>query len=320
MNSVLEQLSNIGIVPVIKIDRAKDALPLANALIKGGLPCAEVTFRTDAAEEAIRAISSAYPEMLVGAGTVLTTKQADTAVNAGAKFIVSPGFNSKVVAHCIKMGYPITPGISSPSEIEQAIEMGLGVVKFFPAEAAGGLAVIKAMSAPYAGIKFIPTGGINLSNFKSYLDFPKVLACGGSWMVSADMINSGDFEGIERLTSEAVKEMLGFNLAHIGINCKNEAEARGAADSFSSIFGFKNVEGLGGILSGNIIELLKSPYLGKKGHIAIKTNYINRAIYHLELKGVSFSPESTKYNAKGGLNAIYLLDEIGGFAVHLLQA
>lgn len=204
MDKTIEQLSTIGLVPVVKLDRPEDAEPLAKALIAGGLPCAEVTFRTDAAEESIRIISEKYPEMLVGAGTVLTTDQVDRALAAGAKFMVSPGLNPKVVLYCQEKNIPIVPGCMTPSEIEQALELGLNVVKFFPAEAAGGLAMIKAMSAPYVNVKFMPTGGINAKNLPEYLAFGKVIACGGSWMVSGKLINEGKFDEIEKLTKEAV--------------------------------------------------------------------------------------------------------------------
>ena len=180
MNKVLEEISKIGIVPVIALDRAEDAEPLAKALCDGGLPCAEVTFRTAAAEESIRIMSDRFPDMLVGAGTVLTTEQVDRAVNAGAKFIVSPGLNPKVVKYCVDKNIPITPGTSNPSDVEAAIELGLDVVKFFPAEAAGGLNMIKSMAAPYTNMKFMPTGGINAKNLTSYLDFNRIIACGGS--------------------------------------------------------------------------------------------------------------------------------------------
>ena len=217
MNEILKEISRMGIVPVIALDDAKDAKPLAQALCEGGLPCAEVTFRTAAAEESIRIMAQEFPEMLVGAGTVLTTEQVDRAVAAGAKFIVSPGLNPKVVKYCVDKNIPITPGTSSPTDIEQAIELGLEVVKFFPAEASGGLAKIKAMAAPYVNMKFMPTGGINAKNLIDYLNFPKIIACGGSWMVSKDMITAGEFDKIREMTKEAVTAMLGFELAHVGI-------------------------------------------------------------------------------------------------------
>lgn len=203
MNAVLEEIQKLGIVPVVVLNDAKDAEPLAKALCEGGLPCAEVTFRTDAAEESIRIIAEKYPQMLVGAGTVLTTDQVDRAVAAGAKFIVSPGFNPKVVKYCLDKNIPVTPGTQTPSEMEQAIEMGLDVVKFFPAEPAGGLAMIKAVAAPYTMLKFMPTGGINLNNVEEYLQYDRILACGGSWMVKGDLIKAGRFDEIMQMTKDA---------------------------------------------------------------------------------------------------------------------
>ena len=212
MNDTLKEIGHTGIVPVVVLNKVADAVPLADALIKGGLPCAEVTFRTDAAEESIREIAKKFPEMFVGAGTVLTTEQVDRAIGAGAKFIVSPGFNPKVVEYCIKNNYPICPGIMTPTELEMALGFGLDVVKFFPAENAGGLKMIKAMAAPYTMMKFMPTGGINATNVRDYLACDKILACGGSWMVKGDLIKAGDFAAIEKLTAEAaaiVKEIRG---------------------------------------------------------------------------------------------------------------
>ena len=205
MNEVLEKIQEIGIVPVVVLDDVKDAAPLAKALCEGGLPCAEVTFRTAAAEESIRIMSEQFPEMLVGAGTVLTTEQVDRAVAAGAKFIVSPGLNPRIVKYCVEKGILITPGCANPSDIEQALENGLDVVKFFPAEPAGGLKMIKAMAAPYVGVKFMPTGGINQNNVRDYLAYDRILACGGSWMVKGDMVAAGEFDKIKELAKEAVE-------------------------------------------------------------------------------------------------------------------
>ena len=205
MHDVLEKIQEIGIVPVVVLEDAKDAAPLAQALMDGGLPCAEVTFRTDAAEESIRIMSEQFPDMLVGAGTVLTTDQVDRAVAAGAKFIVSPGLNPRIVKYCVDKGILITPGCSNPSDVEQALENGLEVVKFFPAEAAGGLPMIKAMAAPYVGVKFMPTGGINAKNVRDYLSYDRVIACGGSWMVKGELVKEGKFDEIEKLTRGAVE-------------------------------------------------------------------------------------------------------------------
>lgn len=318
MNAVLEQISKIGIVPVVKIDRAKDALPLAKALCAGGLPCAEVTFRTGAAAEAIRIMTENFPHMCVGAGTVLNAEQVDAAVAAGAKFIVSPGLNPRTVRYCTEKNIPVTPGVSSPSDIEQAIELGLDVVKFFPAEQSGGLAKIKAMAAPYVNMKFMPTGGVNAKNLNSYLDFEKVIACGGSWMVPGDLVNQGAWDKIEALTREAVKTMLGFEIVHVGINLANEEEAVKVADRFSFLFGMPQNVGKGGIFVGTSVEVLKTPMRGTMGHIAIGTNYIDRAAYYMtNVLGAEF--DEPVRDEKGNYKAIYLKEEIGGFAVHLMQ-
>ena len=203
MNPILQEIEKIGIIPVVVLDDPNDAIPLAKALCDGGLFCAEITFRTAAAEESIRLIAREYPDMLVGAGTVLTTEQVDRAVDAGARFIVSPGFNPRIVQYCAEKGILIIPGCSNPSDVEAAIEKGLSVVKFFPAEQAGGLAYIKAIAAPYVGMKFMPTGGITPDNVRTYLSYNRIIACGGSWMVKNDLIQSGNFEKIKELAAEA---------------------------------------------------------------------------------------------------------------------
>ncbi len=198
-------IGEYGVVPVVVLKKTEDAVPLADALVRGGLPCAEVTFRTDAAEESIRLMSEKYPEMLVGAGTVLTTEQVDRAVGAGAKFIVSPGFDPEIVDYCIEKNIPVFPGCITPSEVAQAVKRGLEVVKFFPAEQSGGVAMIKAMGAPYGMVKFMPTGGINAKNLSEYLSCSNIVCCGGSWMVKGDLIAEGKFDEITELTREAVE-------------------------------------------------------------------------------------------------------------------
>jgi 2-dehydro-3-deoxyphosphogluconate aldolase / (4S)-4-hydroxy-2-oxoglutarate aldolase len=319
MNDVLKKIANIGIVPVVVLDDAKDAKPLAKALINGGLPCAEVTFRTAAAEESIRIIAKEYPEMLVGAGTVLTIDQVDRAVNAGAKFIVSPGFNPTIVKYCISKNIPVCPGTNNPSNIEAALELGLDVVKFFPAEASGGIEMIKAMAAPYTNVKFMPTGGINAKNICDYLAFDKIIACGGSWMVKKDLVAAGKFDEIEKLTEEAVRTMLGFSLRHIGINCEDGDKAESVADSFDNLFGFTKKVGNSSVFAGVEIEAMKKIGRGTNGHIAIGTNSVARAKNYLEtVKGVKFIEDSACYKGEK-LTAIYLEGEIGGFAVHLVQ-
>ena len=203
--SELEMIQELGVVPVVVLNDAKDARPLAEALCEGGLPCAEVTFRTEAAEESIRSMTKEFPEMLVGAGTVLTVEQADRAIDAGAKFIVSPGFDPEIVDDCLERSIPVFPGCITPSEVAQAVKRGLEVIKFFPAEQFGGIDTIKALAAPYTDIKFMPTGGINAANLEKYLAYDRIVACGGSWMVKADLIRNEEFDIVKKLTAEAVK-------------------------------------------------------------------------------------------------------------------
>ena len=324
MHAVLEELMKIGIIPVIKIDDAKNAVPLAKALIAGNIPCAEVTFRTAQGEEAMKRINSELcskevPDILLGAGTVLTTEQVDKAIAAGAKFVVTPGFNPKVVSYCVQKGIPIAPGCSSPSDMEMALEMGINVVKFFPAEQSGGLEYIKTISAPYPSLFFIPTGGINAQNIVKYIANDKILACGGSWMVSSDLINAGDFDKITALCKEAQLNLLGFEVVHIGVNAENDDAALKAANRFSALFGFQNNIGVASIFSGPGIEVMKPPFFGKNGHIAIGTNSVHRARAFFERQGVEFNPDSVKTDNKGYTRVIYFKEEICGFAVHLVQ-
>ena len=204
MSELLQKVEELGVVPVVVLNDAKDAAPLAKALCEGGLPCAEVTFRTDAAEESIRIMASEFPEMLIGAGTVLTIDQVDRAVAAGAKFIVSPGFDPEIVDYCLSKDILVLPGCITPSEVAQAVKRGLKVIKFFPAEQFGGIATIKALAAPYTNVRFMPTGGISAKNLADYLSFKKIAACGGSWMVKGDMIAAGEFDKIKEMTKEAV--------------------------------------------------------------------------------------------------------------------
>lgn len=210
-DELIKKIEDIKIVPVVVLNDAENAKPLAKALCEGGLPCAEVTFRTDAAEESIRIMHEAYPEMMVGAGTVLTTEQVERAVSAGASFIVSPGFDPEIVDYCIEKNIPVFPGCITPSEIAQAVKRGLKVVKFFPAEQFGGVNTIKALAAPYVGLKFMPTGGINAGNIKDYLECKSVIACGGSWMVKGNIIEAKEFERIKEMTITAVSLAKGDN-------------------------------------------------------------------------------------------------------------
>jgi 2-dehydro-3-deoxyphosphogluconate aldolase/(4S)-4-hydroxy-2-oxoglutarate aldolase len=204
MTDTVKMLGELGLIPVVAIEDAKDAVPLGEALVAGGLPCAEITFRTAAAQDAIRQMSEALPEMLVGAGTVISVQQAEQAVAAGAKFIVSPGFDPDVVDWCLAHDIPVTPGVLTPTEVTMALAKGLKVLKFFPAEVGGGIKMLKALGAPFVGIKFVPTGGISASNLADYLALPVVHACGGSWIVKKQLIAEGQFDTITQLVKDAM--------------------------------------------------------------------------------------------------------------------
>ena len=318
MNDILKRLGEFGLVPVVKIENAEDAIPLGKALITGDLPVAEITFRTAAAGEAIKALNDNLPELLIGAGTVLAVDQVKRAVDAGAKFIVSPGFNPRVVDYCIENNITVIPGINNPTGVDMAQERGLEVVKFFPAEASGGLKFLKAIAAPYSGIQFIPTGGINADNLSSYLAFGRVHACGGSWIVKADLISSHRFDEITRLTKEAVASMLGFEFAHLGINEDSPENAVASARSFYKLFNFPVKEGTSSVFAGSGFEVTKAILLGRHGHIAILTNDIHRAAGYLKRKGINVRQDTAK-EKDGKLKAIYIEKEISGFAIHLLQ-
>jgi 2-dehydro-3-deoxyphosphogluconate aldolase / (4S)-4-hydroxy-2-oxoglutarate aldolase len=204
MNDIMKQLGAAGLLPVIKIDREEDAVPLVSALLEGGLPVAEITFRTAAAAGAIQAINKALPSVILGAGTILTTRQVDEAMDAGAKYLVSPGFNPAIVEYALKKGIPMTPGTCTPSEVEQASALGLDILKFFPAEQFGGVAMIKTFYSVYPHIKFIPTGGVTIGNLAEYAKQPNIHAVGGTWMVHPDLIKNKDWAKITQLAAQAV--------------------------------------------------------------------------------------------------------------------
>ncbi|MGA2763359.1 MAG: bifunctional 4-hydroxy-2-oxoglutarate aldolase/2-dehydro-3-deoxy-phosphogluconate aldolase [Spirochaetia bacterium] len=318
MHDILKKLGEIGVIPVVKIEKACDAVNLGKALLAGELPVAEITFRTAAAEEAIKNMTLELPHLLVGAGTVLNVEQVRKAVGAGARFIVAPGFNPKVVDYCIGQGIPVTPGISSPSEIEMALERGLEVLKFFPAGASGGLDFLKAIAAPYGSVQFIPTGGVDPSNLGQYLSNDRVLAVGGTWIAKEAAIGTGKFDEITRLAREAVAISLGFEFAHLGINKESPEAAAADAETFARLFSFPTKDGASSVFSASCIEIVKTRYLGDHGHIGISTLSIPRAIAYLSRKGVGIRPETNK-EKNGKLVAVYLDQEIAGFAIHLLQ-
>ena len=318
MENVLQKIYDIGIVPVIAIDDAAQAVPLARALVAGGLPAAEVTFRTAAGEEAIRRISAEVPEMLVGAGTVLTKDQADRAIAAGSQFIVSPGFNPEITRYVIDKGALMMPGTATPGEMEQAMSMGLDVVKFFPAEQNGGVAKLKALAGPYTNLRWMPTGGVNTKNMMDYLNFDRIVACGGTWMVKKDLIDGQKWDEITAICKEAVQTMLGFSLHHVGIPCGDADKAASTAKAICALFGFPCKTGNSSDFAGPV-ECCKVTFPGERGHIAIGVNNVERAIFHLGLQGVAFDESTRKTDEKGKTKAIYVQGDFGGFAIHLVQ-
>lgn len=319
MNPILTAIGKVGLVPVIKIDDADKAVSLVKALADGGIPVAEVTFRTSCAAEAIANITKAMPDVLVGAGTVISIEQVKAAVAAGAKYIVSPGFDEEVVKYCIENDIPITPGCSNASEVAKATKLGLEVVKFFPAEAAGGLKVLKALAGPFPKMKFIPTGGIGPVNLNEYISFPKTLAVGGSWMVPGDLVANGDWAGITAIAKQAIVTMLGAEMVHIGINSADESEAEKTAAMFSAVTLNVPDPGHKSFFVGKEFEIMKFMGCGKNGHIAVGVTNVERAITFYSSQGLEFDESSATYDENGERKFIYFKNEFGGFAVHLVK-
>lgn len=319
MNPVVERVYEIGIIPVIAFNSVDEAVPLCKALVAGGLPAAEVTFRTACAEECIKKIHDEVPEMLLGAGTVLTEDQADRAMAAGASFIVAPGFDPNVTKHVMEKGGLMMPGTSTPGEMQQAMNLGCEAIKFFPAEANGGVNMLKNIGGALKTAKWMCTGGINAKNVNEYLANDQIFAVGGTWMCKSDKIKAGAWDEITAMCKEAVDVMLGLELGHIGINCADDAEAAKTAETLGSLLSMVVKPGNSSIFVGNkAIEVMKKPGRGTHGHIAIKTNNVDRAIYHLGLRGVKFDMDS-KVVKNGKTTAIYMADEVAGFAIHLVQ-
>ena len=314
----INRLSAAAVVPVVVLDDAKDAVATAKALLAGGVDVMEITFRTAAAADSIKAVAENCRDMLVGAGTVITLEQCKQAVECGAKFIVSPGFDEEVVRWCVENGIAVTPGCVTPSEIMAAMKLGLTVVKFFPAGVYGGLSAMKALSGPFGGIKFIPTGGVNGQNIGEFIAAPFIHAVGGSWVCPKADIAAGNFEKITELCKQARSAALGLEVAHIGLNCEDAEAASAVCEKLNEAFALIVKDGNSSMFASGGIEVMKSMYLGKNGHIAIRTNSVPLAIAELAKKGFVCDMTTAKY--KGGrMVAVYLKDEIGGFAVHLLQ-
>ena len=323
--NVSERLAASAVVPVVVLDDAKDAVATAKALLAGGVDVREITFRTAAAADSIKAVAESCPDMLVGAGTVITLAQCRKAVECGAKFIVAPGFDEEVVRWCVENGVAVTPGCVTPTEIMAAMKLGLDVgtffhlkVKFFPAGVYGGLSAMKALSGPFGGIKFIPTGGVNTQNIGEFIAAPFIHAVGGSWVCPKADIAAGNFEKITELCKQARSAALGFEVAHIGVNCEDAAAASAVCEKLNEAFDLPVKDGSSSMFASSGIEVMKSMFKGKNGHIAIRTNSVELAVAELAKKGFAYDESSAKYK-NGRMTVAYLKDEFGGFAVHLLQ-
>ena len=315
---VLNRLAAAGVVPVVVIDNAADAVPTAKAMVAGGIDVTEITFRTAAAPDAIRAVAAECPEMLVGAGTVLNLDQCKLAVECGAKFIVSPGYDEEVVSWCVENNIAVTPGCVTPTEIMAALKHGLKVLKFFPANVYGGLSAVKALAGPFVGLKFIPTGGVNQQNLPEFVSNGSIHAVGGSWVCPKADIAAHNFEKITQLCAEARRSVLGFEIAHVGINCENADDSMAVCKELEKAFDFAVKAGNSSNFASTGVEVMKSMYLGKNGHLAIRTNKIEAAMAELEKRGFAVDMETAKYKGER-IAAVYLKNEIGGFAIHLLQ-
>ncbi len=309
MSDMFKTIYDLGIIPVVAIDDADKAVDLAKALRDGGLPAAEITFRTAAAEEAIRRISQECPDVLVGAGTVLTPEQCDRAIAAGAKFVVTPGFNPEMIRYIKSTGIPMMPGAATPGEMEQAMSMGLTNIKFFPAEANGGVNKLKALAGPYQAAKWMPTGGVNAKNLNDYLSFDRIICCGGTWLATGADIAEGNWEGITNKCKEAVKIMLGFKLGGIVLYDEN---AKDEAKLLSSLFGFEYKENENGVSAGDIT--FSKEKSDAKGCIIINTLNGNRAKAYIERLGVEIDPDIW-YDKKGNVSCFGLKNTVAGFEI-----
>ena len=316
---VLEEISRIGMIPVLTIENADGALPLARALAGGGLPLMEVMFRSDAAADAIGRIAKEFPEFLVGAGTVLTPKQAEQAVKAGAKFLVAPGFNPEVVKAAQQLGTPIVPGTVTPTEVEAARALGLHVLKFFPAVQQGGVPVMKLLSGPYPDVRFVPTGDLTRELTTEYLQFNRVAAAGGDYMTSYADIRAGNYEKIRKDTEDTVLGYLNFHVAHVGLNGSSPVEAAKLCGAFCEIFKVPVRQGSKSAMAGGMLEVMNKPFYYEKGHIAIGTRDATRAYWYLKRRGYEFLEDTVSKGNDGRIVAAYLKEPLAGFALHLVQ-
>lgn len=316
---IMEKIGNIGFVPVVALNDSGKAAGLAGALEAGGIPLIEVTYRTAQASDCIRAIRAERPNVLVGAGTVLSVAQAEAAVEAGGMFIVSPGYNEALVSWCLENSVPVIPGVSNPTEIQNAVTKGLKVLKLFPVEPIGGLPAVNFLAAPFPGIQFLPAGGILMSNLGDYLSNDRVFACAGGFVARANMIEARDWEGVTTLCKQAVRQILGLEFAHVGLNCETPENAWSCAEFFANSMDLAMREGSSSIFVDERLELMKKPFHGIHGHLGFAANSVERAIYHLGERGFRILEDTLCRDAKGRLQSVYLESQVNGFDIHLIR-
>lgn len=316
--NIYHRLKTIGFIPVGMIEDDKNAVPLANALIAGELPCIEIALRTEKSLSSITKISKNCPDIIVGAGTVLSVDQVKEAIDVGAQFIVTPGFNTKVVEYCVEHNIAIIPGTAGAAHIDAAIELDVKIVKFFPAEKLGGLPMVESLGQIYP-ISFFSTGGIDATNLGAYIRSKHIHCVGGTWVTSHSLISRKRFEEITLLAKKAVSNMLGFSLMHVGINANGQENAKQVSDEFATLLGGSTRE------VPNLSYFVGSEYeimfdgLGLHGHLAFGTNSMDVAMRVLSARGYTFNKDFIRYDANKRLFLAYLEKEIGGFACHLVQ-
>ena len=319
MSNVFDQISEYGIVPLVTLDDPNDAVPLARALVAGGIPIAEVTFRTAAGGEVIKRMAKEVPDIIVGSGTVHDIDHAKETVDNGGKFVITPGFNAKVVEWCVNNNVPVCPGTVVPSDIEEAMNYGLKLVKFFPAGAYGGTNTLKALAGRFGAMKFVPTGGVGLNNLTEYLDLPNVAAVGGSFVPPAKLVKAKDWDGITKLCQEIMSKVYDFSVGHVGINAGTPENAADVTNRITSLFSTATTEIEIAYFGGNLVEVMKVPFIGTNGHICVDTRDIKRAVAMLKRKGVQILEKNCRYDDKGNLINVFLEEEIGGFGFHVRQ-
>lgn len=320
MDNPFDILYKTGIVPVINIEDPENAVPLAKALCAGGISLIEVTLRNDSSLESIERIRRAVPGITLIAGTIQSTGAVKEALAAGAAVMVAPAYQKETVEYCAESGIPIIPCCVTPTEIQQALDMDLKTLKFFPAKRCGGVAAIRDLAGPFRDVRFVPTGGIGMNGLPEYLSCDAVAAVGGSFVAKADLIASRRWDAIADVCRRCIELSLGFELAHIGLNAANKAEALDAAKALNERFPLGVREGSGkSSFLGTAVELMHTPYFGTHGHIGFRTNSAERAKAHFESRGIEIREDSIQYNAKGFIKSFYLKDEIGGFALHVMK-